>query len=616
MRLSFGAIGLCLTLATSTYAGAARRNVPAWTAPLSTRGRFVVDANGNRFKLKGGNWHGGSGTYSGSGDINDDASHHSGENSHTMPLGLQYVPIAQILDSFEEMSITTIRLQFSNQMIHDTTIVQDAYVAANPQFKGMTPIQVYDATIQALTDRGFAVIINNHVISSIWCCGVDGNERWNESQDVNTWINDWVFMVNRYKSNKRVAGADLYNEVRRDILTDPNWGSGDSADWQLASQQAADKIQQANPDILVIVEGINWTGVPVDGLPHGRPTLLPVSGLSHTLLVSHKLVYSAHFYSYTGQNHSGATGIGETHDLRYGDLSRDDLFTVMSSTASYVALTEQMHYTAPVWLSEFGAGGRGNNDASSIACFSNFIDYLVQTDADYAVWPLVGYGSDGWAMMNWDHSGKRTSLFDAGDWRAPVWQRLQANAGLTGQVASVPEWKLLTLQHGDFVKSLHALQTLGDFDSGATKAVCPDNLRLIGMTHSATRALCTDNNLGSDLWAADRSTEVVFDERHVGADWAGGYTKYTCAQGYYASGYAIRGVKVSTIMCAKASRALGSNRRTVWFDQGDNRADTLGGDFASGQLKGSCAANEYIAGVAFSTSLFRNGAPSAILCVS
>ncbi|KAJ6536990.1 hypothetical protein B0H19DRAFT_1317392 [Mycena capillaripes] len=33
---------------------------------------------------------------------------------------------------------------------------------------------------------------------------------------------------------------------------------------------------------------INWTGLPVDGVPHGRPTLTPVSSISHTLLVSHK----------------------------------------------------------------------------------------------------------------------------------------------------------------------------------------------------------------------------------------------------------------------------------------------------------------------------------------
>lgn len=28
----------------------------SWKGPLSTRGRYIVDANGNRFKLKSGNW--------------------------------------------------------------------------------------------------------------------------------------------------------------------------------------------------------------------------------------------------------------------------------------------------------------------------------------------------------------------------------------------------------------------------------------------------------------------------------------------------------------------------------------------------------------------------------
>lgn len=188
--------------------------LPAWTPPLSTRGRYIVDANGNRFRLRSGNWHGASGTWEGSGDVNDDTKHHIGQNSHTLPLGLQYIPINTILDLFESYGINSIRFPFSNEMIRDTTIVQDAWVAANPQFKGMTPLQVYDAVIAALTQRGFAVIINNHTNKSRWCCGVnDGNERWNESQSYDQWVADWVTMVQRYKSNQRVVGADLYNEV-------------------------------------------------------------------------------------------------------------------------------------------------------------------------------------------------------------------------------------------------------------------------------------------------------------------------------------------------------------------------------------------------------------------
>lgn len=65
-----------------------------------------------------------------------------------------------------------------------------------------------------------------------------------------------------------------------------------------------------------------------------------------------QLVYSAHFYAYTGPNHSGATGIGETSDPRYRDLPQTDLFNAYRSEASFVALdSTDVHYNAPLWVS-------------------------------------------------------------------------------------------------------------------------------------------------------------------------------------------------------------------------------------------------------------------------
>src|SRR5690242_775780 len=37
-----------------------------WQAPLSTRGRYIVDADGNRFRLKSANWDGAQGSWTGS----------------------------------------------------------------------------------------------------------------------------------------------------------------------------------------------------------------------------------------------------------------------------------------------------------------------------------------------------------------------------------------------------------------------------------------------------------------------------------------------------------------------------------------------------------------------
>ncbi|KAF8061472.1 cellulase [Lyophyllum atratum] len=613
---------LIVLITLSRLLGPAYAALRDWTPPLSTRGRYVVDANGLRFKLKSGNWHGASGTYSGSGDINTDSSHHASENSHTLPLGLQYASLADILDGFERLRINTIRLPFSNQMIHDATPVQDSWVAANPQLRGLSSLQVYDAVIKALTDRGFAVILNNHTNKSIWCCGAnDGNDRWNKSQSDDVWAADWLFMVSRYRSNGRVVGADLYNEVRRDLLDDPNWGLDDSHDWYRASQWLGDRIlTEANPNILIIVEGINWTGVPVDGFPHHRPTLEPVRQLSHTFVVPNKLVYAAHFYGYTGPNHSGATGLGETSDLRYRDFSKTDLFQVMTDQAGYVALDADKHYTAPVWISEFGVEGRGEIADSSRNWFNNMISYLTTNDVDFAIWPLIGYlgpsNNNGWALLNWDPTtSKQDSLYDGNDWRSTAWDSLVDSTG--GPTSSVPtpiRWQMLNLDHGDFVQSL-VQRSRTDWDSGARKGMCPDGLRLIGISAGSTRALCT--NSADYKWANGNPATTVFDERYVsGGDWAGGYTKYQCPSDSYVVGYAIRGSKVSTVLCAQASKTLGTGGSgTRWFDKGDNRpAGEIGGEFHSGQYKGVCATDEYIAGIAFTTRVGSNGAPAAILC--
>ena len=112
-------------------------------------------------------------------------------------------------------------------MVKDTRAVQDDWVAANPQLRGKTPLEVYDAVVEALTARGFAVVLNNHTVKSRWCCSVnDLNERWNESQTDAEWADVWLLMARRYKDNKRVVGADLYNEVSVVVSSNPCFAQG------------------------------------------------------------------------------------------------------------------------------------------------------------------------------------------------------------------------------------------------------------------------------------------------------------------------------------------------------------------------------------------------------
>ncbi|MCX4986315.1 glycoside hydrolase family 5 protein [Streptomyces sp. NBC_00572] len=588
-----------------------------WRPPLSTRGRYVVDANGDRFKLKSANWHGAQGSWNGSGDITDPTAHHDAEKSDQLPLGLDRTPVATILADFHALGINSLRLPFSNEMLHDQRPVPDAAVAANPQLRGKTPLQVFDAVVAATTAEGFAVILNNHTNTSRWCCGLDGNERWNTSQSAAQWEADWLFLAKRYKNDKRVVGADLYNEVRRTITDDANWGWGDGHDWWAATQRLGDRLlTEANPDLLVIVEGINWQGIPADGLPHGRPTLEPARALSHTLVASGKLVYSAHFYGYTGPNHTGATGTGETHDWRYQELSRDELFATLRRQAFFVAADTGRHYTAPVWISEFGIGADETNPQAR-AWFGNFVDYLVANDTDFAYWPLVGFTGHGrWKLLDYDTEGRRSGILDGDDWRAPDWRRLVTAPGLTGPVPAVDRWNMLNLDHADAVQSLRT-RTGGDWDQGARKGVCPDGQRIVGLAHRDGRGLCTDAG-APRLDASAGGFTVVTDERYVKeGDWAGGYTKLQCPRDQFMTGYSVRGQAVSAVLCTAASRALPVTGRTLWFDRGDNRpAGGPGGEFAAGNYKGQCATGEYAAGIAFTGAWAKGKTPDALLCRS
>ncbi len=594
----------------------------SWTGPLSTRGRYIVDAKGNRFKLKAGNWDGAQSHYLGSGDASDPADNQAGEVSNNIPMGLDRTPIDKILADFHALGLNTIRLPYADAMIDDEGTVPDSAMAANPQLKGKTPLEVYDAVVKALTTDGFAVVLNNHTTTYHWCCGLDGNERWNKGQSTEKWEDDWRFMVNRYKDNKRVVGADLRNEVRRDGTDDPNWGWGNDKDEYAAFEDIGNKILEQNPDVLIIMEGINWQGIPQGMFPHGRPMLTPVRTLSNTLIESDKLVYSAHFYGFTGPNHTGASGgwqNGETNDPRYRDLSPEDLVKAVNDEALFVTQSGQ-HFTAPVWVSEFGTAGRGQTDAKEKDWFHRFTDILVNNDTDFAIWPLVGWAdgngtpNDNWAALAYAADGKRTGLEDTGDWRTADWNKLVNANGKTGQVAQVNHWNMLATNVADEDASA-TMRLKGDWSHGNRKGSCPDSERLIALGRGNGTGLCTDADQPAK---DDGSWTTVTDERYVThGDWAGGYNKLECPENSFAVGFSNDGGSMRALVCAPSAEPLPTKGRDVWFDHGDNRPASGGStasDWAAGYYKGQCADGEYLAGVGFTWKWNEHGVPDVLLC--
>lgn len=318
--------------------------------PLMTSGRYIVDAEGTRVKLAAVNWYGAS-----------DALHVVG--------GLDTAPIDEIVRSIRALGLNSVRLPFSNEMLHITEPVDPADVAANPQLVGKTPLEVFDATIEALAQEGILIILNNHTTNGMWCCFLDSDGLWftaeySEAQ----WIADWRSVAQRYRDERYVVGADLRNEVRiNNQLSEPHWaseGADPALDWRAAAERAGDAVLEEDPDLLIIVEGVNFP----------RVHLSRVAEAPIRLSIPNRLVYAAHNYAFIGP-----TALPPT----YGDMDWETFSATMDEEWGYI-IEEGQPYTAPVWMSEFGA----SFDSENQRWFDHIIRYLDDGDFDFAYWPL------------------------------------------------------------------------------------------------------------------------------------------------------------------------------------------------------------------------------------
>jgi endoglucanase len=106
-----------------------------------------------------------------------------------------------------------------------------------------------------------------------------------------------------------VVGADLRNEPRNDTKLGLRsiWGGQGTPDfenWQQAATQAGNQLLAANPNLLIMVEGVNYsvylggfddnTDLPANPSNGGRG----VAGYPVQLSVPHQMVYAPHNYSW------------------------------------------------------------------------------------------------------------------------------------------------------------------------------------------------------------------------------------------------------------------------------------------------------------------------------
>lgn len=280
------------------------------------------------------------------------------ETSNCAPHGLWTINLDDGLKKIADSGFNTIRLPFANECLTKTPNSID--YNKNPALQNKNSLQLMDYVIERAKAYGLSVFLDRHRPDSGSQSALWYTSQYSESK----WISDWVMLANRYKNNSTVIGADLHNEPHAEAC----WGCGDaSKDWSIAAKKAGDQILAANPNWLIIVEGVErqqdntttWWG---GGLKDAAKK--PI-----TLKVANRLVYSTHEYPATVYNQNwfnapnypnNLTGIWDTN---WGYLQKQNV--------------------APVLVGEFGTKYETQSDKLWLG---KLVDYMKTNKMSFAYW--------------------------------------------------------------------------------------------------------------------------------------------------------------------------------------------------------------------------------------
>ncbi|BBX06425.1 hypothetical protein MAIC_12280 [Mycolicibacterium aichiense] len=337
-----------------------------------TSGNQILDAAGNPVQIAGVNWFGFEG-YNGA------------------PDGLWVRNYKDMMDQMVDEGFNTIRLPYSQDVLHGQIPGNSIDFTLNPDLQGLTSIQVMDKVIDYAGEIGLKVILDHHRNDA----GVSttANGLWYDDKYSETdWVNDWVTLAKRYANNPTVIGVDLHNEPYNGT-----WGGGGADDWARAAERAGNAILAVNPDLLIIVEGI---GVYDDQYYWYGGNLMGVKDRPIVLNVPNRVVYSPHDYPnsfYPQPWFAGAdfgAGLPGVFNKAWGYIYADGI--------------------APIYLGEFGTS---LTDPKDLIWFEAITSYLSgDFDNNGTIDIPAGAKGMGWTYWAWNANSVVTSGILSDDW--------------------------------------------------------------------------------------------------------------------------------------------------------------------------------------------------------
>ncbi len=254
---------------------------------LSTSGNKLYDSQGNVVRLTGINWFG-------------------FETSNKAPHGLWSRDCKSMLIQIKDLGFNSVRIPWSNAILEPgATFTGVSNAPVGDPYTGRllnevestlsSPLELLDLIIDYCQELNLKVILDNH---SRQPDGYLTEELWYTDQTPHQkWIDDWVFLADRYKNKDAVVAMDINNEPHGKYGGGSRWGSGNIAnDWRLAAEECGNAILAVNPNVLIMVEGVEefegetyWWGGNLKGAAQYPVRLNDPS----------KLMYSPHEYGPT-----------------------------------------------------------------------------------------------------------------------------------------------------------------------------------------------------------------------------------------------------------------------------------------------------------------------------
>ena len=312
-----------------------------------------------------------------------------------------------MLTQTKDLGFNCLRIPWHNLMLLDDATYQEAnYWVRDPYTYNGTPvngpysnlglqtltkpIEVMDYLIQWCQDNDMKVILDCHsrnpdayLVEKLWYTNNVSEQQW---------IDDWVFIANRYKTYDAVIGMDINNEPngKIDNPEGARWGNNSLiTDWRLAAERCGNAILAVNPNVLIIVEGIEAYTKP-DGTETSYwwgGNLQGARDYPVRLSNPNKLMYSPHEY--------GPTVFNQTW------------FSDPSFPTNMPGIWEEQfnflntNGTSPLLIGELGIRGQGGADE---VWFSTFIEFIKEKKLHYTYWALNPNSGDTGGILENDWS--------------------------------------------------------------------------------------------------------------------------------------------------------------------------------------------------------------------